>query len=206
MARKKSAGKQRPTFLNAGCGAQEDARLPALFAAWKQIRVDVDPRMKPDIVASIADLSEIGDESVDAIWSAHCLEHLFAHEVPISLSEFRRVLRDDGFLCIIVPDLQAIAEWIATDRLDKTIYESGAGPVTASDMIWGFGPAIARGIGAMAHHCGFTPTPLIRCISEAGFPELLVRRKQNLELAAVALRRPSEIPGYRESLMEKLGL
>jgi SAM-dependent methyltransferase len=159
----------------------------------------------PDILASIADLSAIPDATADAVWSAHCLEHLFAYEVPAALAEFRRVLRKTGFACIVVPDLQAIAEWIGTDRLHETIYESAAGPVTAEDMLWGFSPAISRGDIAMAHHCGFTPTLLLQRLTEAGFPEIILRRKSNLELVALALPRISDGVERRETLLADLG-
>jgi ubiquinone/menaquinone biosynthesis C-methylase UbiE len=162
--------------------------------------------LKPDVVANIADLSAIPDRAVDAVWSAHCLEHLFAYQVPRALAEFRRVLCEDGFACIIVPDLQAIAHWIATDRLHETIYQSPAGPVSAHDMMWGFGQAIARGKTAMAHHCGFTPTLFLQCLREAGFAEIVLRRrKSSLELAALALRRRSSGSEQRNKLMAELG-
>ena len=207
MPRKKSAERVRRVFLNAGCGSPDDSRLPPLFRRWQQIRVDVDPGLKPDVVANIADLSAIPDRAVDAVWSAHCVEHLFAHEVPRALAEFRRVLCDDGFACIIVPDLQAIAHWIASDRLHVTIYQSAAGPVTAHDMMWGFGQAIARGKTTMAHHCGFTPTLFLRCLSEAGFTEIVLRRRRSsLELAALALPRQSLDTEQRNKLMAQLGL
>jgi ubiquinone/menaquinone biosynthesis C-methylase UbiE len=207
MARKKSAKRSHRVLLNAGCGSLDDARLPRLFSQWRQIRVDVDPSMKPDVVASVADLSAIPNGTVDAVWSAHCLEHLFAYQVPKALAEFRRVLSETGFACIIVPDLQAIAHWIATDRLHETIYQSAAGPITAHDMVWGFGPAIARGKTAMAHRCGFTPTLFLECLKKAGFAEIVLRRrKSSLELAALALRQPSAGTKQRQTLMAELGL
>jgi SAM-dependent methyltransferase len=206
MARKKTAKRSRRIFLNAGCGSGDDSRLPRFFRKWQQLRVDVDPAMKPDLVASIADLSAISAGEVDAVWSAHCLEHLFAHQVPKALAEFRRVLCKNGFACIIVPDLQAIAEWIATDRLHETVYQSPAGPITAQDMLWGFGGAIAQGKTAMAHHCGFTPTPLLQYLTEAGFAEVVLRRRSSFELAALALRKPSATSEERKALMAELGL
>jgi SAM-dependent methyltransferase len=207
MPRKKSVKRPRRVFLNAGCGSSGDSRLPRFFRKWRQIRVDVDARLKPDLVASIADLSAIPDASVDAVWCAHCVEHLYAYEVPLALAEFRRVLCENGFACIIVPDLQAIAHWIATDRLHETIYESAAGPVTAHDMVWGFSRAIAHGETGMAHHCGFAPTLFLECLKEAGFSEIVLRRRRStLELAGLALQRPSESVEQRKKLMAALGL
>lgn len=207
MARQKAADKRsRPVFINAGSGAPRNSRLPLFFGKWKEIRVDVDPELKPDVVANIVDLSAIPDGTVDAVWSAHCVEHLFAYQVPMALGEFRRVLCETGFACIIVPDLQAIADWIATDRLHETIYVSTAGPVTAHDMVWGFGLAIADGKAAMAHHCGFTPTLFSRCLAEAGFGEIVLRRRSTLELVALALPRVSDGPERRRKLLADLGL
>ena len=206
MPPKKSAGRSRPVFINAGCGLPNDSRIPAFFRKWRHIRVDINPSVMPDVVANITDLAMIPDGSADAVWSSHCMEHLFAYQVPMALTEFRRVLRKNGFLCVIVPDLQAIAQWIATDRLHEMIYESAAGPVTAHDMVWGFGQAIAGGNSAMAHHCGFTPTLFLQCLKEAGFQEILLRRKSNLELVGLALPEISESPERRESLLAGLGL
>jgi len=192
--------------LNAGCGAGGHAGLPKFFAQWRQIRVDVNAAVEPDLVASITDLHGIADGSVDAVWSAHCLEHLFAHEVPLALREFRRVLAPNGFACLIVPDIQSIAQWIANDRLHETIYESAAGPVSAHDMLWGFGAAMARGELTMAHRCGFTPSALLQSLTDANFAEFALRRRSNLELAAVALREATGGNARRESLMADLAL
>jgi SAM-dependent methyltransferase len=205
MPRNKPAHPARRVFVNAGCGPRDNSRFPAFFSAWRQIRVDIDPETEPDVLSSIADLSAVPDGSVDAVWAAHCVEHLYEYEVPAALSEFRRVLRKTGFACIVIPDLQAIADWIASDRLHETIYQSASGPVTAHDMIWGFGRALANGNAAMAHRCGFTPTPLMNIISGAGFEEILLRRKNTLELVALALRRQSKRDGYREELLAELG-
>ncbi|HUD65083.1 MAG TPA: methyltransferase domain-containing protein [Candidatus Sulfotelmatobacter sp.] len=207
MPRKKPDVRSRRVFLNAGCGTSNGSRLPRFFRGWRQIRVDVDPSLEPDLVASVADLSALPDGSVNAVWSAHCIEHLFAYEVPLALAEFRRVLSSQGFACIVVPDLQAIAHWIADDRLHETIYQSAAGPVTAQDMVWGFGPAIANGKTAMAHRCGFTPTVFLEYLKAAGFSEIVLRRRSGtLELAGLALQRQSKSSNQREKLMTELGL
>ena len=207
MASRKTARPKRRIFLNAGCGTKGDARLPPIFRNWEQLRVDLNREVEPDIVASIVDLSAIEDASVDAIWCAHCLENLFAHEVPLALAGFRRILREDGFVCIVVPDLQEIAGWIGSDRLHETIYESASGPITAHDMIWGFGPALQHGLTGMAHHCGFTPTMLLEYLKDAGFGEIVLRRKsERLELAGLALQKPSNSPEERNHKMSELGL
>jgi SAM-dependent methyltransferase len=176
--------------VNAGCGPLGGARLPALFDTWQQLRVDLDPEVQPDVVASVTDLSAIPSASADAVWSAHCIEHLYAHEVSRALGEFYRILADDGFACIVVPDLQAIASYIAADKLHAPIYTSAAGPISAHDMVYGFGVAIAQGRVGMAHRCGFTPSLMVSRLQELPFGEILVRRRPSaLELVAVVQKK-----------------
>ena len=159
------------TVLHVGCGPDSAANLHERFRRpdWKEVRLDIDPDVRPDIVASLTDMSAVESGSVDAVWSSHNLEHLAAHEVPCALAEFRRVLKPKGFALITLPDLQQIAEYIIADRLEETAYESPAGPVTPRDMLFGMGGWIAEGKQYMAHRTGFTATTLERHLRAAGF-------------------------------------
>jgi SAM-dependent methyltransferase len=177
-----------------------------MFADWRELRVDVDASVVPDILADITDLSAIESGSVDAVWSAHCIEHLYLHQVGQVIVQIHRILKDDGFFCMIVPDLQAIAEFIARDRLHEMVYESPAGPIIAHDMIYGFGRSLAQGHGAMAHRCGFTPTLLLQKLQEAPFAEFVLRRRAQYELAGLACKRPSAGDAEREAFLAALNL
>lgn len=170
------------------------------------MRVDVDPAVKPDVVASLTDLSSIRTGSLDAIWAAHCIEHLYEHEVEHALREFHRVLASDGFACILVPDVQSIARYLIDDRMHEPVYQSPAGPITAHDMLYGHGAAIAQGNGYMAHRCAFTPTVLMQRLRSGAFSDFILLRRPNLELAAVAAKRPFRDDQEREALVDGLGL
>lgn len=193
-------------LVNLGSGPKGSAWLPAMFADWRELRIDADPKAAPDLLADITDLSAIESGSIDAIWSAHCLEHLYLHQVAGAIAEMHRILADDGFLCLIVPDLQVLAEYIVNDKLHEVVYQSAAGPVTAHDIIFGYGPYIAKGHGGMAHRCGFTPGLLIRELQKSPFAEILLRRRPNHELAAVARKRPAPSDAARDALLEALEL
>src|SRR3954451_8011278 len=96
------------TVLHVGCGVKLPHKLHQAFHTpeWRELRLDIDPNVQPDIVGSITDMRMVETASVDAVWSSHNLEHLYAHEVPVALAEFYRVLRPGGFLLITMPDLQ----------------------------------------------------------------------------------------------------
>jgi SAM-dependent methyltransferase len=177
------------SLLHVGCGMPDPGKLPAAFFApgeWREVRLDIDPGVAPDILASITDMAPVGTASCDAVWSAHNLEHLFAHEVPLALREFRRVLRPGGFALITVPDLQRAAELVAQDRLEEAAYVSPAGPIAPLDMLYGHGAAIAAGNHFMAHRTGFTARRLEGTLVDAGFAMVRVVRDEHFALWATA--------------------
>ena len=197
---------RRPKLLiNLGSGPKGAAWLPAMFADWQELRVDADPDMAPDLLADVTDLSAIETGAADAVWMAHCLEHLYMHQVGAAVAEIYRVLADHGFLCVTVPDLQGLAEFIASDRLHEVVYNSPAGPVTTHDILFGYTPFLARGHLGMAHRCGFTPTLLLRKLQEVPFAEVMLRRRASTyELAAVATKRKPGSGADREALLAAL--
>ncbi|MFQ5730968.1 MAG: tetratricopeptide repeat protein [Planctomycetaceae bacterium] len=159
------------TVLHVGCGPRNSAGLHERFCGpeWREVRLDIDPGVQPDVVASLTDMSEIGSDSADALFSSHNLEHLYGHEVPLALAEFLRVLKPGGLVLVTMPDLQQLAHHIIADKLDDVLYVSPAGPITTLDCLFGFGKAIAQGNAFMAHKTGFTERSLCRRLQDAGF-------------------------------------
>jgi SAM-dependent methyltransferase len=177
------------TFLHVGCGANRKEQTTAAFAGpdWRELRLDIDARVGPDIVGAMTDMAAVPDASVEAIFSAHNLEHLYPHEVPRALAEFLRVLKPDGFAVITCPDLQAAAALIAEDKLTDVAYVSPAGPIAPLDMLFGHRPPMALGNLYMAHHCGFTRRALADTLAVGGFASVAsVRRPAYFDLWAVA--------------------
>jgi len=158
-------------FLHAGCGPKDKRHTTPVFARpeWRELRLDLDPAVQPDIEASMTDMSVLADASVDAAYSSHNIEHLYAHEVPVALAEFLRVLKPEGYLVVTCPDLQSVARLVAADKLVETAYQSPAGPVSPLDILYGFRPELARGNHFMAHRCGFTRRTLSATLHAAGF-------------------------------------
>jgi SAM-dependent methyltransferase len=165
--------------LNVGCGYPAHPGVHPLFqgSEWQEVRLDIDPAVNPDIVCSMTDMQPVGSGSIDAIWSSHNLEHLHRHEVPVALFEFLRVLRPGGQVLLTLPDLQKIAELVASDTLEDEAYRSPSGPITPLDMIYGHTPSLARGHYHMAHKTGFTARTLRALLVDAGFAGVTLQRE-----------------------------
>lgn len=179
----------RKTILHVGAGhPKSGACIPAAFQTpeWKEIRLDIDPANKPDILGSMLDMPAVADGSVDAIYSSHNIEHVYAHEVPVVLGEFLRVLKPDGFLVVTCPDLQAVCVLVAEDKLTDPAYISPAGPIAPLDILYD-GVKLAAGNQYMAHKCGFTLKTLTAALQAAGFQTIGgMRRPAAFDLWAVA--------------------
>ena len=79
---------------------------------WKIF--DIEKRPEVDYVGNASDLSQFEDESIEAIYASHVLEHFYYglnYELAFTLSEWYRVLKEGGKLMISVPDLRALC-WI----------------------------------------------------------------------------------------------
>ena len=166
-----SATGQR-SFLHVGCGGSTKEHAAPGFRGddWREIRLDMDASVAPDIVASMTDMAAVPDAAVDAIYSAHNIEHLYAHEVPLAFAEFFRVLKPDGFLVLACPDLRSICDLVAQDKPDVPAYlTASAEPITPLDVLYGHRRAMAEGNLFMAHRYGFTQRTLMDTARAAGF-------------------------------------
>jgi ubiquinone/menaquinone biosynthesis C-methylase UbiE len=145
----------------------------------EETRLDIDPACAPHVVAPMTDMGEIGP--FDALYTSHCLEHLYPHQVRLALAEFLRVLKPGGHALIIVPDLEGV------EPTEAVLYDSPAGPICGLDMYYGKASFIAES-PYMAHHCGFVRETLEGAIQAAGFARSEVRRLASHNLIAVAVK------------------
>lgn len=156
---------------------------------WEEVRLDINPSVQPDIVASMTNMYQVKSSSFDAVYSSHNIEHLYPHQVSVALSEFKRVLKPTGFALILCPDIQAVAELIVQNKLTQPAYHTGAGfPISPLDMLYGWGESLKKEQYHMAHHCGFTLDSLIHCCIEAGFGRATGERKALFGLSVLATK------------------
>ena len=184
-----------PTFLHVGCGPKRKEHTTRGFNTpeWQETRLDIDPSVAPDVVGTMTDMSAVASGSVQAIFSSHNIEHLYAHEVAVALHEFVRVLDDTGFAVITCPDLQSVCALVAQDKLTDPAYTSGLGPIAPIDIIYGHRAPMAQGNLYMAHRCGFTRRVLEATLRECGFQSVAsLARPHRYDLWAVGTKAPSD--------------
>ena len=178
------------SFLNVGCGPVDSPKIRGFDNGdWKEIRLDIDEGVNPDIVGTLTDMKLVETASVDAVHSAYNIDHIYPHEVPIALAEFYRVLKEDGIVYIRCPDIQLISEAVINDQLLEALYESPAGPISPIDIIYGNRQEIVEGNEYMAKKCGFTYSVLNMAFWEAGFKTRYGGRNQDTyELSLIAFK------------------
>jgi hypothetical protein len=104
------------------------------------------------------------------------------------LREWLRVLNDDGYAIVAVPDLRAVAAEIARGGEDKALVAFGPHAMNAMDIIFGPRRLMPDDLG-QRHAWGFTDRTLARALEGAGFASIAIRRDAELkQLVAVATK------------------
>lgn len=166
-------------LLHAGCGGSP---LPYWFGdKYEEVRLDIDPAAKPDVVASLTDLGDIGEFAI--VYTSHCVEHLYPVDVKVALAEFYRVTAPGGSVIVIVPDLEGV------QATEDVLYECEIGPLTGLDLIYGCRFDAGRS-SYMAHHSGFVSETLEAAMKAAGFDRVTMKRLPQYNLMAVAQKEP----------------
>ena len=143
-------------LLNVGCGRH-------FHSAWINIDLKpVDERVnRCDALACLP----FDDDSFDAVYHSHVLEHMPVWAAPAFLTECYRVLAPGGVIRVVVPDLEAICrlyirfldsalagdsgaadryDWMMMELLDQMVREESGGemlrfwkkrPVPAEDFV-----------------------------------------------------------------------
>jgi SAM-dependent methyltransferase len=196
MSRAKKEVKQSQVskVLNVG-GSSKDIQLPDIYSGWDHVLLDIDPKGKPDLVCDARNLVTLPAGEYDAIYCSHNLEHYYHHDVEKVLKGFLHLLKQDGFVYILVPDIKDLMEVVVAKNLDidDVIYTSPSGPMMVRDVMYGWGVEIEQsGQDYYAHKTGFTPLSLRKTLHDIGFSHVYVGNA-DLEIKAIAFKQaPSE--------------
>jgi ubiquinone/menaquinone biosynthesis C-methylase UbiE len=175
--------------LNVG-GNNKSIPLPPQYAEFEHLLLDIDPRGEPDLVCDARKLATLDAGQFDAIYCSHNLEHYYRHDVKKVLNGFLHVLNENGFAHIRVPDIQEVMR-ITMERnldIDDFLYQSSAGPIMVSDVLYGYSVEIERsGQDFFGHKIGFTQKSLEKALQNAGFHKIYTTTR-NLEVVALAFK------------------
>jgi predicted SAM-dependent methyltransferase len=148
--------------VHLGCG---------LIHKKEWVNVDIDPRVKPDILAPADDLYMFPDGTVDVIENNHLFEHLSPVQAEKALKEWHRVLKKGGELIFEFPNLARCAMILADKKSNKEEIR------LAMIGIYGFpqdfekvdkNGNITLNVFQM-HKWGWTPEKLIKKLKKIGF-------------------------------------
>lgn len=165
------------SLLHVGCGGDPIPQWAE--GKYKEVRLDICDDHKPDIVASMTNMGDIGQ--FESVFCSHALEHIMPHEVALALKEFYRVLKPGGFALVFVPDLEDVK------ATEDVLFEAPCGPIAGLDLIYGL-RSLLHVLPHMAHRTGFIAATLKKAFEDAGFSQVIVERKDNYNLMAVAAK------------------
>jgi predicted SAM-dependent methyltransferase len=175
------------TVLHLGCGGSRIDKLPLGFqSGFREIRLDINSDVQPDICLSANELHKLPSHAYDALYSSHMIEHVNAFEVTPLLAQFKRILKPDGFAVLTCPDIMPIAEQILRGGILQPAYKCNAGLIYPADVMFGYQKEIEAGNDYMAHRYFFTDASLKAHCEAAGFSTINVRRRiEKLDLWAI---------------------
>jgi len=88
-------------YLNLGCGPNMNDKFVNMDRWWR-------PGL--DVCCDITEGLPLSSQSVDGIFTEHCLEHITMDQCRAVLKECRRLLRPGGTLRIVIPDAAIFAK------------------------------------------------------------------------------------------------
>lgn len=155
-------------ILDIGCG-----EIATILKDGSPVRFD----MRDDVNADYrgdARCLPFETESFDVVFSSHTLEHFSRKQVPEVLDEWLRVLRVDGELRLIVPDLTVAAGEILNNEIsDVTL-----------NVLYG-----EQNVGWNYHKIGFTPVTLKALLESKGLEVIKIWSEKPFNLFTEARKK-----------------
>ena len=141
--------------LDIGCGDKTECQT--IFPNEDITTLDVDPALKPDIVADVTEKLPI-TKKYDTVFMSHVIEHIPRLEVVPAIRNAAEVLKVGGKIYIITPSL----EWAARKILEEeNLHVSVLASLFGSqENEWSF------------HRCGFTMMLLRQAVRMAGLHDM----------------------------------
>lgn len=159
---------QSKKIIDIGCGPIYND-----FEGVKPIRVDIREDVNPDFVCDVRQLTAFEKETFDVVFSSHVLEHIPRNQVDETLDEWIRILRQDGELRLVLPNIKWAAERIMRDEIDHHVM----------NVLYG-----AQSYATDFHFNGFTPETLTKMLRARGFTDI-VHKEEGYNILLIASRK-----------------
>lgn len=162
---------------------------PHPLAGW--INVDLDPSGRPDVVADLSKALPFADQCADAIFSEDFVAQLEPDALRRFLAECRRMLKPEGTLRVLTPDLARFARLFLDDPATLIRFWTTAVGVplptgSAADVL---------NLGMkLAGRWQYDVETFSRVASQAGFDTVVSRygESRHPSMRGIDLRRPDE--------------
>lgn len=130
-----------------------------------RITVDNDPKHKPDILCDARSIP-LDDCFADMVFASHILEHFGTKETISVLKEWTRILKKDGKLVIVVPNLVWASKRILENNANPA--ESGDPAIMSRAMFMYHSAQVGdlKASNVDIHKSGYTPTALLALLQQ----------------------------------------
>lgn len=136
--------------VDLGCGPIEDSYRTN---EGDVLRVDIREEVNPDYRCDLRNLP-FANNYFDVVFSSHCLEHFPRNEVLKVVDEMVRVMKPDGELRLILPNIEWAAKHVMNQEIDTDVM----------NVLYG-----AQSYDENFHKTGFTPKMVEQMLAQKGF-------------------------------------
>jgi len=162
-------GKKLKKAIDLGAGSDINAEPERRqWPGYKTETLDIRPGPMVDYVQDLRKLNLL-DKSYDLVASRHTLEHIARWEQEKVWSEMFRILKPDGLLEIIVPNIEWAAQKIAMGDCDLHVM----------NVLYGSQEVSGYARQYNTHFFGYTPQILQALAEGAGFTDIRVEHYKN---------------------------
>lgn len=130
------------------------------------INIDIRKTDATDIVSPAWKIPGIKNSTVNTIYSRHMLEHLDPNDARLTLKHWFSLLKEEGYLNIIVPDIEFHSKQLLGISKSKAF---GDEQLHSFAGFWGWRDENKGGNREDAHKWGYTEFSLTRELENAGF-------------------------------------
>jgi len=147
-----------PLYCNIGCGWNTFPNFVNIDYLW---------RPGIDLCWDITKGLPFNNESVEGVFTEHCLEHLSLEKCKKALKEFHRILKKRKILRIVVPDGELYARLYIQSRTERNICFPAPEPNFKTSMFY-----LNRAFREFGHKFTYDAETLSLFLQEAGFSNI----------------------------------